>query len=111
VSVSEDPVEVLRSDIETTRAELVETVNELSDRLSPKKRVGAVSQSVTENTKQVVGHAQQLTKDSATKAQGVAKVGITRSRRIAQGRVRQLVGAVVLVGSLFLAWRLWKARR
>ncbi len=111
MSVSEDPVEAVRSDIEVTRAELVETVNELSDRLSPKKRVGAVTQDVTASTKQVVGHAQELTKDSATKAQDVAKVGITRSRQLADGRERRLIGAVALVAGLFFVWRLWKPRR
>ena len=107
----EDPVEALRSDIEETRAELVETVNELSDRVSPKKRVDAVTQGVTESTKQAIGQAQELTKGSATKAQDVARVGITRSRQLTDGREQQLIGAVVLVAGVFVVWRLWKHRR
>lgn len=108
---ADDPVEALRTDIETTRAELAETVNELSDRLSPKKRVGAVTEGVTEGTKQMVGQAQDLTKDTAAKAQDVAKVGVERTRQLTDGRERQLLGAAVLVVGLFLGWRLWKQRR
>ena len=108
---ADDQVEALRTDIETTRVELAETVNELSDRLSPKKRVGAVTQGVTEGTKQVVGQAQDLTKDTTAKAQDVAKVGITRGRQLTDGREQQFLAAVVLVVGLFLGWRLWKHRR
>jgi hypothetical protein len=108
---AEDPVEALKADIETTRADLAETVNELSDRLRPKKRVGAVAEGVTESTKQVVGHAHDLTKDTAAKAQDVAKVGATRGRQLTDGRERQVLGAVVLIIGLFLGWRLWKQRR
>ena len=38
----EDRVEALTSDIEATRADLTETVTELSNRLSPTKQAGAV---------------------------------------------------------------------
>lgn len=108
---ADDPVEALRTDIEATRAELADTVNELSDRLSPKKRVGAVTEGVSESTKQVVGQAHDLTKETAAKAQGVAKVGVTRGRQLSDGRERQVLGAVVLVVALVLGWRLWKLRR
>ncbi len=108
---ADDPVEALRTDIETTRAELAETVDELSDRLSPKKRVGAVTEGVTESTKQVVGQAHDLTKETATKAQDVAKVGVTRGRQLTDGRKRQVLGTAVLVVGLLLAWRLWNHRR
>jgi hypothetical protein len=107
----EDPVEVLKTDIETTRAELADTANELSDRLSPKKQVAAVAQDVTESTKQAVGQAQDVTKDTAAKAQAVAKVGITRGRQLADGRGPQLIGAVALVVGLFLVWRLRRHNR
>ena len=90
---------------------MAETVNELSDRLNPKKRVSTVTQGVTEGTKQVVGQAQDLTKDTAAKAQDVAKVGITRGRRLSDGKERQILGAAVLVVGLFMGWRLWKRRR
>jgi hypothetical protein len=108
---ADDPVEALRTDIETTRAELTETVDELSDRLSPRKRVGAVTEGVTENTLQVVGQAHDFTKDTAAKAQDVAKGGVARGRQLSDGRERQILGAVVLVVGLFLGWRLWKHRR
>ena len=103
---ADDPLEALRTDIETTRSELTETVNELSDRLSPKKRVGIV----TDSTKHVVGHAHDLTKDTAAKAQDVAKVGVTRGRRLTDGRELQLLGAVLVVVALF-GWRLRRHRR
>ena len=108
---ADDPVEALRTDIETTRAELAETVNELSDRLSPKNRVGAVTEDVTESTKQVVGQAHDLTKETAAKAQDVAKVGFTRGRQFSDGRDRQVLGAAMLAVALLLGWRLWKLRR
>ena len=107
---ADDPVEALRTDIAATRSELAETVNELSVRLNPKKRVGAVTQGVTETTKQAVGQAQDVTKDTAAKVQDVAKVGITRGRQLIGNRERQLLGLVLVVG-LFLGWRLWKQRR
>jgi Protein of unknown function (DUF3618) len=114
VSESESPhdgVEAVTSDIEATRADLAETVNELSNRLSPKKRAGAVAQGVTESTKQVVGQAQELTRDTATKAQDLAKVRITRGRQLTEARDRKLIGSVVLAVGLFFVWRLWKHRR
>ena len=107
---ADDPVEALRTDIAATRSELAETVNELSVRLNPKKRVGAVTQGVTETTKQAVGQAQDVTKDTAAKVQDVAKVGITRGRQLIGNRERQLLGLVLVVG-LLLGWRLWKQRR
>ncbi len=106
-----DPVEALRIDTEVTRAELAETVSELSDRLSPKKQAAAVAQGVTESTKQVVGQAHDVTKDTATKAQDVAKVGITRGRQLTDGMEPQLIGAVAVVIGLLIVWRLWKHRR
>ena len=107
----ENRVETLTSDIEVTRTDLTETVTELSNRLSPKKRAGAVAQGVSESTKQVAGQAQDLTKDTASKAQGVAKVGITRGRQLADGRNRKLMGSVALAVGLFVVWRLWKHHR
>ncbi len=106
-----DPVDAVRTDIETTRADLAETVNELSNRLSPKKQVTAVTDGVAESTKQVVGLAQDLTKDTALKAQDVAKVGITRSRQLTEGREPQLIGAVLLAAGLFVVWRVRKRGR
>ena len=103
-------VDALRSDIETTRVDLAETVNELSDRLNPTKRVSATTQGVTETTKQVVSQAQDLTKGTAAKAQNVAEAGMTRSRQLTQNRQRQILG-LVLIGGLFVGWRLWKHRR
>ena len=46
MSATEDPnsIEAVRTDIEATQADLVETVNELSDRLNPANRVAAVTQ-------------------------------------------------------------------
>lgn len=108
---ADEQVEALRTDIETTRVELAETVNELSDRLSPKKRVGAATKGVTEGTRQVVGQVHDLTEDTAAKAQDVAKGGVTPGRQLADGRERQVFGAVVLVVGLYLGWRLWKHRR
>jgi hypothetical protein len=107
---ADDQVEALRTDIETTSVELAETVNELSNRLDAKKRVGAVTEGVAEGTKQVVGHAQELTKESATKAQDLAMVWISRSRQLADGR-RQLIGAAALIAGLFLMGHLLKHRR
>lgn len=106
-----DPVEAVSTDIEVTRAELVETVNELSDRLNPTKRVAVVAQSATDSTKHVVDQAEDLTKDAAAKAQDVAKAGARRSRHLTDGRERQLVGAALLVVGLILVWRLWRRRQ
>ncbi len=108
---ADDPIEALRTDIETTRNELTATVNELSERLSPKKRIGAVTQGVTENTRQVVGHAQGLTKDTAARAQDAARVGIAQGRHIADGREQKLIGSAALVVGLLVIWRLWKHHR
>ena len=106
-----DGVEMLTSDIEVTRADLTETLTELSNRLSPKKRAGAVAQGVSESTKQVVGQAQDLTKGTASKAQDVGKIGITRGRQLATGKGRKWVGSVVLAVGLFVVWRVWKSGR
>ena len=72
-SVEPDSVDAVRSDIEATRTELVETVTELSDRLNPTKRVAAVTQSVSDSAKDAVEQAGEVTKDTAAKAQDVAK--------------------------------------
>jgi hypothetical protein len=109
-SEGDGAVVALRSDIETTRADLAETVNELSDRLNPTKRVSAATHGVTETTKQVVSQAQDLTKGTTAKAQNVAEAGITRGRQLTQNRQRQILG-LVLIGGLFVGWRLWKHRR
>lgn len=98
-SDSPDPVEAVRSDIEATRADLHETVIELSDRLDPKKRVVGLTEDLVDGTKQVVEQTQD-----------VAKAGVVRGRQLADSRQRQLVGAALAVG-LFLAWRLWRRRR
>lgn len=107
----EDHVQALTSDIEATRADLTETVTELSNRLSPAKRAGVVVQGVSESTKQVVGQAQELTKDTATKAQEVTKVGFARGRRLVDAPDRKFIGSVVLAVGLFVVWRLWKSHR
>ncbi len=106
LNVNPDPVAAVRADIEATRTDLVETVSELSDRLSPKKRVSAVTQDVNETAKQAVGHAEQVTKDATAKAHHVALSNITRGRQLVKGREGQLAAVlVIMVGSL-LAWRL-----
>lgn len=105
-----DPVEAVRSDIEATRAEMAETVGELSDRLNPKKRIGAATQDLTDGAKQVAENAQGLTKDAASKAQKVAKTGVERARQLTHGRERQVAGGV-LVTMLILAWRMRNRRR
>ena len=110
-SVDLDSVEEVISDIEATRTELVETVTELSDRLNPTKRVAAVTQSVSDGAKDVVEQAGEVTKDTAAKAQNVAKSGARRSRQLSNGREPQLIGAAVLVVGLVLVWCLWKRRR
>jgi Protein of unknown function (DUF3618) len=106
-----DPVEAVRTDIEATRADLAETVNELSDRLNPKKRVGAATQGLTDSTGQVVQNAQGLTRTAGAKMDQAAKAGARHARRLANGRERQVVGGLVLVGGLILGWRLWRHRR
>ena len=106
-SVEPDSVEAVRSDIEATRTELVETVTELSDRLDPTKRVGTVTQSVSDSAKDVVEQAVEVTKDAATKAQDVAKSGARRGRQLSDGREPELIGVAVLVVGLVLVWRLW----
>jgi Protein of unknown function (DUF3618) len=113
MSPDENPesVEAVRIDIEATRADLAETVNELSDRLSPKKRFASVTQDAADNTKQVVEQAQALTKDSATKAQNAAKVGVSRARMLTKGREPQILGAAILTFGLILGWRLSRNRQ
>lgn len=106
-----DPVEAVRSDIEATRAEMAATVGELSDRLNPKKRIGAATQDVTDSAKQVAENAQGLTKDAATRAEKLAKTGVKRARRLTHGRERQMVGGTVLVTMLILVWRRRNRRR
>jgi Protein of unknown function (DUF3618) len=110
-SVEPDSVEAVKSDIEATRTELVETVTELSDRLNPTKRVAAVSQSVSDSAKGAVEQAGEVTKDTAAKAQDVAKSGVRRGRQLSDGREPQLIAAAVLVVGLVLAWRRWRRRR
>jgi hypothetical protein len=106
-----DSVEAVRSDIEATRTELDETVTELSDRLNPTKRVAAATQSVSQSAKDIVDQAGEVTKDTAAKAQDVAKSGLGRGRQLSDGRELQLIGSAVLVVGLVLAWRLWRRRR
>lgn len=109
--IERDSVEEIRSDIEATRTELVETVAELSDRMNPTKRVAAVTQSVSGSAKDVVEEAGEATKDTAAKAQDLAKSGVRRGRQLSNGREPQLVGAAVLLAGLVVGWRLWKRHR
>ena len=113
MSATEDPdsIEAVRTDIEATRADLVETVNELSDRLNPAKRVAAVSQSASDTTEHVVEQAGDLTKDAAAKAQNVAKASVNRSRQMSGDRQKQLFGSALLVVGLVVVWRLWRRRQ
>lgn len=106
-----DSVSALTSDIEATRADLTETVSELSDRLSPKKRAGAVAQGVSESTKEVVGQAQDLTKVAVSRTHRFTKVGVTRGRQLVGGRNQKVFGSVALAVGLFVVWRLWKQHR
>jgi hypothetical protein len=110
-SVEPESVESVRSDIEATRGDLVETVTELSDRLNPTKRVAAVAQGVSESAKDVVDQAGEVTKDTAAKAHDVAKVGVRRGRQISDGREAQLIGVAVLVVGLVLLWRRRRGQR
>ncbi len=110
-SFEPESVDAVRSDIDATRTELVETVTELSDRLNPTKREAAVSQSGSDNAKDVVEHGGAVTKDTAAKAQDVAKSGVRRGRQLSDGRESQLIGAVVLLVGLVLVWRLWRRHR
>lgn len=110
-SVEPDSVDAVRSDIEATRTESVETVTELSDRLNPTKRVAAVTQSVSDSAKDAVEQAGEVTKDTAAKAQDVAKSRVRRGRELSDGREPQLIGAAVLLVGLVLVWRLWRRRR
>jgi cell division septum initiation protein DivIVA len=113
MSATEDPdsIEAVRTDIEATRAELVETVNELSDRLDPAKRVSAVTQGASDTTKHVVEQAGDLTKDAAAKAQDVAKASVNRSRQISGDRQKQLLGSALLAVGLIVVWRVWRRRQ
>lgn len=113
MSATEEPnsIEAVRTDIEATRAELVETVNELSDRLNPAKRVAAVTQGASDTTKHVVEQAGDLTRDAAAKAQNVAKAGVDRGRQLNGDRQKQLVGSALLVVGLIVVWRLWRRRQ
>jgi hypothetical protein len=109
-SIEPDSVEAVRSDIDATRTELVETVIELSDRLNPTKRVAAVTQNVGDSAKDVVEQAGDVTKDAAAKAQDVAKSGVRRGRQLSDGREPQLIGVAALMVGLVLVW-LWRHRR
>jgi hypothetical protein len=109
--IEPDSAEAIKSDVEATRTELAETVAELSDRLNPTKRVAAVTESLSDSAKEVVEQAGAVTKDTAAKAQDVAKSGVRRGRQLSDGREPQLVGAAVLLVGLVLVWRLWSRRR
>ena len=110
-SVEPDSVEAVKSDIEATRAELVETVTELSDRLNPTKRLAAVTQTASDTAKDIVEQAGDVTKDTAAKARDVAKLGVRRGRQLSDRREPQLIGAAVLLMGLVLMWRLWRRDR
>src|ERR1044072_9218087 len=47
---SEENTEQLRADIEDTRAEMTQTINEIQERLSPEHLVGQVKETVREAT-------------------------------------------------------------
>ena len=83
----------MRTDIEETRADLVDTVNELSDRLNPANRVAAVKQGASDTTKHAVEQAGDLTKDAAAKAQNVAKAGV-ESQSAIERRQAKAIGRI-----------------
>jgi hypothetical protein len=92
-----DTVDAARADIELTRAELAETVSELSRRLNPKERAGDTAQQAIDSVHASAERGQELVEDAATKAQGVARASFRRVRAVASGRT-SLLAVAALVG-------------
>ena len=108
-SVEPDSVEAVKSDIEATRAELVETVTELSDRLNPTKRLAAVTQTASDTAKDIVEQAGDVTKDTAAKAPRCGQVGRqTVAANSATAETQRPAGSSLM--GLVLMWRLWRRR-
>jgi hypothetical protein len=95
-----DPVEALKADIETTRAELQDTVDELSDRLNPKTQLRQAAASLTDTTKRAATDAGSAAKHGAGHVQAIARnqVGHGRGRRAAV-----VAAALAVVGLVW--WR------
>lgn len=101
-----DPIDALKADIEETRAELQGTVDELSDRLNPKKQLSDATGSITETARRTAAQAEAELKQGAEQAQAAAKRGVTQAQRAASGRERQIaaaMGVTLMVG--FVLWR------
>jgi chromosome segregation ATPase len=102
-----DPVELVKADIEATRAELQETVDELSDRLNPKKQLSHAAESLSETTKRAASEAGSTARHGVAQAHDAAKDGFGRARHAASDRRRQVgvLGVTMAVVGLAVWWR------
>jgi hypothetical protein len=104
---SNDPVAAVKADIEETRAELQETVDELSDRLNPKVQAHRAAESLSETAKRAATETGSAAHQGAAQARTVAQRQLSRAR--GAGRARQLGLAVVVLAVIGVAW--WRRGR
>jgi Protein of unknown function (DUF3618) len=104
---TDDPVRSVKADIEATRAELQETVNELSDRLNPKTQAHHAVESLAETTKRTATEAGSAAKHGAGQAKSVAQRQIGRAQHA--GRDRQFGALALAAAAAGLVW--WRRGR
>jgi hypothetical protein len=102
---TDDPVGAVKADIEATRSELQETVDELSDRLNPKTRAHHAAQSLAETTRRTATGTGSAAKHGAVRAKSIAQTEVDRAR--ASGTTKRKAGllAVTLVAVGLVWWR------
>jgi hypothetical protein len=108
---TDDPVGAVKADIEVTRAELQETVDELSDRLNPKTQVHHAADSLAETTKRTATEAASAARHLAAQANSIAQKQVGRAPTAgARNRNAGLLAATLAVAGL-VWWRRGRSLR
>lgn len=103
--------QVLRTDRDAARAELSQTVAELSDKLDVRGRAADAVRDTAENTREKARHTAEIAREKAAEVSGVAQDRAVQLTTATRDRPVPLAAGVAAAIAAVIAWRLLRARR